>query len=196
MIVRRLSATLLALVLGASSAFALACGEDREGLISSSRASDLQASLDKIDEYTAAGRCEAVDANLAALRREINDLPGSVDRDLRRRLREGLERLESQAPTECDQDTRTTETQPETTPETIPEETVPQETVPEETVPQETVPPETVPPATTPPQTTPPEQTPPEETPEPAIPEDSGGEQAPLGNNGNGRGNGNGGANG
>ena len=33
MIVRRLSAMLLALTLGASSAFALACGEDREGLI-------------------------------------------------------------------------------------------------------------------------------------------------------------------
>jgi hypothetical protein len=177
-IVRRLSAIMLALALGALSAFAVACGEDREGLIASSRASDLQASLDKIDEYVASGRCEAVDANLAALRREIEDLPGTVDRDLRVRLREGLENLEDQAPEEC-RGARTTETQPETTPETIPE------TVPPETVPPETTPPETTPPETTPPETTPVEPPPAETVPvEPPV--DSGGEEAPQGNSGNG----------
>jgi hypothetical protein len=179
MTVRRLPALLLALCLGASSSFALACGEDREGLITSTRASDLQASLDKIDEYVAAGRCDAVDANIAALRRDINDLPGTVDRDLRRRLREGLERLESQAPEECEAGTKTTETEPETTPETVPPETIPPETVPPETAPTETTPP-TTPPQTAPPATTPP-ATPPDEAPEPAIPDESGGEQAPSG---------------
>jgi hypothetical protein len=175
-IVRRLPALLLALVLGALSSFALACGQDREGLISSTRASQLQQTLDKVDEYVASGRCEAVDANIDALRREVNDLPGTVDRDLRRRLREGVERLSTQAPEDCNRGTQTTQTQPETTPETVPTETIPPETVP-----PETTPPETTPPETTPPETTPPETTPPETTPSEPAPGDSGGEQAPLG---------------
>ena len=184
MTVRRLSAVLLALCLGALSAFAVACGEEREGLITASRGSDIQDALDRIESDVSQGDCgQVLDDHLASLRREIEDLPGSVDRGLRQRLREGLEELETQAPTDCE-GSDTTETEPETTPETVPE-TIP-ETVPE--VPQETVPPETTPPETTPP---------PPETPTPAPEEPlppSGGEEAPQGNgngnNGNGNGNG------
>ena len=172
MIVRPpLHAIVVALLLGALSSFAVACGEDREGLISSERASDLQDHLDAIDSQVAGGKCDAVDGRLAALRRDINDLPGTVDRDLRRRLREGLETLERQAPEECRMGTETSTTETTTT------ETVPTETTPTETVPPETTPPETTPPETTPPETTPPETTPPAT--EPAVPPESGGEQAP-----------------
>ena len=186
MIVPRLPVVLLALVLGALSAFAVACGEEREGLIASSRASDLQESLDNIEGLVSEGRCAgALEDNLDSLRSKVNDLPGSVDADLRARLRDGVDHLEGQAPEECREER--TKTQPETTPETIPE-TVPPETIPEETTPPETTPPETTPEEPQPPQTTPQPEPPPEEQPPP----DSGGEEAPLGNNGNGNGNGNG----
>jgi len=132
--------------------------------------------LDQVGEDVASQRCEALQGHLAGLRREITDLPGSVDRDLRRRLREGLEILETRAPQECSIGTDTTETEPETVPETVPTETIPP-TVPPETTPTETTPPQTTPPETTPPETTPPETTPPETEPPP----DSGGEEAPLG---------------
>lgn len=166
-------AILLALLLGALSTFALACGQDEEGLITSERASEMRDHLDAIDRQVAAGQCDAVDGRLAALRREIDDLPGTVDRDLRQRLREGLETLERQAPEECAAGTETTET--------TPPETVPPETVPPETVPPETTPPETVPPETTPPETVPPETTPAEPPVVPELPPESGGEQAPSG---------------
>ena len=175
MTVRRPSALLLALCLGALSSFAIACGEDTEGLITSSRAADLQEALDRIDEDVASGKCEALSGHLDGLRREIGDLPGSVDRGLRQRLREGLEDLERDSPEECRMGTKTTETEPETVPETIPEETVPEEIVPPE------VPEETTPPPTTPQETTPAPETPPETVPPETPPGDSGGEEAPLG---------------
>jgi hypothetical protein len=172
-----LHAILVALLLGALCSFAVACGQDDEGLITSERASEMQDHLDAIERQVAAGKCDAVKGRLGSLRREIGELPGTVDRDLRRRLREGLETLERQAPEECVQGTETTET-------TTTTETVPPETTPTETVPPETTPPETVPPETTPPETTPPETTPVEPPAEPELPPESGGEEAP-GNSGN-----------
>jgi hypothetical protein len=172
-----LHAILVALLLGALSAFTVACGQDSEGLIAPTRASEMQDHLDAIEQQIVAGRCDAVKDRLAALRREINELPGSVDRDLRQRLREGLESLESQAPEECRAATQTT-TQPETTPETAPTETLPPEAAPTETTPPETTPPETTPPEPAPQPTTPPETTPPAE---PTLPPESGGEEAPSG---------------
>ena len=180
MIVRPpLHALVVALLLGALSSFAVACGQESEGLISANRASDLQDHLDALDRQIAAGRCEAVRDRLSALRRDVNDLPGTVDRELRVRLREGVETLTRQAVEEClGSETTTTETTPET---------VPTETLPPETVPPETTPPETTPPETTPPETTPPETTPAEPV-EPAIPPESGGEQAPGNSEGAGQG--------
>ena len=167
---------LLAVVLGALCAFAVACGEEREGLIPASRAGAIKERLDQVDEDVASERCDALQGHLAGLRREIDGLPGSVDRRLRRRLREGLEILESRAPEECSIGSDRTETEPETTPETVPTETLP-ETVPPETTPPETTPTQTTPPETTPTETVPEETTPPETLP----PGESGGEQAPLG---------------
>ena len=170
-----LHALLLALCVGALSAFAVACGEEREGLISATRAAGLQDHLDALDRQVAAGQCAAVDGRLAALRRDIEDLPGTVDRDLRVRLREGLETLERQAPEECEMGSETTTTDTTTEPETLPPETTPPETTPPETIPPETTPPETTPPETTPPETTP--VVPPTDE----LPPQSGGEQAPPG---------------
>ena len=173
---RPVPALLVALLLGLLTAFAAACGEEQEGLLTSGRAENLKEHLDAIDESVAAGRCARARDRLNALRREIDDLPESTDRRLRERLESGLANLETQAPEEC-ADSRTTDTQPETTPETEPTETIPPETTPPETTPPETTPPETTPPETTPPETTPPEEVPPEQVP----PDNSGGEQAPSG---------------
>jgi hypothetical protein len=182
----RLPALLLALALGALCAFAVSCGEERTGLISASRADSLREDLDAIDEAVRAGRCEAAKGRLASLRKEVQDLPGSVDADLRRELRDGVTRLEEQAPDECELGTETTETtettqttetvEPpvETAPETVPEETTPQ-TQPQETTPQETTPQQTQPPA----ETTPSPGAEPAPEPEPDVPADPGGEEAP-----------------
>jgi hypothetical protein len=165
-----LPALIAALALGLAVPFAAACGEEREGLIGPNRAADMQEHLDRIDELVAGGRCEGVSDRLRALAAEIQDLPQSVDPELRSRLEEGVANLETQAPEEC-RDQNTTETTPET--------------VPEETVPEETTPPETTPPETTPPDdgvTTPGEGgTPPGQggTPPGQQDEDSGGEEAP-----------------
>jgi hypothetical protein len=174
-----LRALLLALLLGALCAFAVACGQERQGLISANRAADLQKTLDRIDSDVASGSCSALTDHLQALRRDVDDLPGTVDRDLRQRLREGLQNLERRAPDECGATTHTTETTPETLPETVPQ-TVPQtttQTTPE-TTPQTT--PETTPQTTpeAPPQT---EPAPVPTEPAPAEPGPSGGEQAPQG---------------
>jgi outer membrane biosynthesis protein TonB len=171
-----LHALLVALLLGLLCSFAVACGQEEEGMLSPARAENLKEDLDAIDEAVAAGRCDAVDGRLDSLRAEIEDLPQSTDDRLRERLDTGVANLETQAPEEC-AGSETTETQPET----VPEETVPTETAPPETTPPETIPPETTPPETTPPETVPPETTPPEEE-EPPIPEEPvnpGGEEAP-----------------
>jgi len=182
----RLFPLLLALALGALCSIAVACGEERTGLISASRAESIRDDLDAIDEAVRAGRCEATDGRLASLRKEVQDLPGSVDADLRRELRDGVTRLEEQAPEECEIGTKSTPTTPTT--ETEP----PVETVPPETQPTETTQtaPQTTPQQTTPQQTTPQETTPApapepepdpgaEPAPDPDVPSDPGGEEAP-----------------
>ena len=168
----------VALLLGLLTAFAAACGEEQEGLLTSGRAENLKEHLDAIDESVAAGRCARARARLDALRREIDELPESTDRRLRQRLETGHANLESQAPEEC-ADGQTTETTPETTPEEQPTETLPSETTPPETTPPETTPPsEEVP--------SPEEETPPSDDGTPpgqqddGTPGNSGGSQAPA----------------
>ena len=165
MTVRRPAALLTALLLGLLSAFAAACGQDESTLLSSSRAESLRKDLDAVETAVAEGRCQRAREALDDLDGTVDGIPGEVDRRLRQRLRDGVERLVQQVPEDC-RDNRPEEPEPE---ETVPEETVPEETIPEETEPEETVPEETVP-----------EETVPEETvPEETVPEDPGGTEAP-----------------
>ena len=173
-----LSALLVALLLGGLTSFAAACGEDREGLLTATRAERMQDHLDRIDELVASGRCEGVADRLRALSAEVEDLPESTDSGLRARLEEGVANLEQQAPEDCRGD-RTTETQPETqTQETVPE-TTPTETAPAETTPPETTPPETTPPSEEVPEETPPGQGTPPGQEDDGTPGNSGGSEAP-----------------
>ncbi len=166
---RRLPPALLALVLGLTSALAVACGESKDDkkLIASSRAETIKELLDKLAERVDDGRCDELP--FRSLHEEIDGLPATTDKRLARRLRDGLAHLESIAPDECDEHkpetTETTETLPPETTETIPEDTTPATT--------ETVPPETT---TQPPQTT---TQPPTQTEPPADDGTSGGSQAP-----------------
>lgn len=173
MTVRRLPPVLLALVLGLLAALAVACGDDGDDrrLLGPASAAAMQKELDLIAERVEAGECLELDFAFTRLNREIAQVPGTVDRDLRRRLREGARNLEEIAPDECrdnrPETTKTTETEPETVPETVPETT----TVPPETqTPTQTTPPPT--------QTTPPQTQPPVPEPEPEDP--TGGEPAPF----------------
>ena len=156
----RLPALVVALLLGLACSYAVACGESEEGLLSPGRAEGLKANLDDLDDAVAKGQCERASQEVQNLREQLAALPSSTDRQLRRRLEEGVEHLAQISPEECT-GAQTTET---TTTETTPTETTPTETTPTETTPPETTP--TQPPDTTP--TVPPE-TPP------------GGEEAPSG---------------
>ena len=169
MTVRRPALLLTALLLGLLAALGTACGGDDSTLLSSTRSDTLQEDLDRLDTAITQGRCQQAREALDQLDADVDGIPGEVDRALRQRLRDGVERLAQQAPEDCAANRpETTETEPE---ETVPTETVPEETVPTETVPEETVPTETVP-----------EETVPEETvPQETIPEDPGGTQAPEG---------------
>lgn len=169
----------MALALGLTCAFAVACGEERTGLISAERAADIKAQLDNIDEDVRSERCTgALTDHLASLSRQVSDLPGTVDADLRRTLRDGVDRLQDQAPAECappETTTTPTDTTPTETVPTIPPETTPTETVPPETTPTEPTPTEPVEPTPTEPV----EPTPTTPAPTPTTP--SGGEEAPEG---------------
>ena len=173
MTVRRLPPVLLALVLGLLAALAVACGEegDDRRLLAPSRAEAIKDELDKIDERVERGDCDELEPAFIRLRRAVEGLPARTDRGLRRRLADGVANLERVAPDDCRQNrpetTETTETEPDTVPETIP---------------PETTPPETVPPETTPPETTPPETVPPEPVPPEPAPDGTGGEPAPDAN--------------
>ena len=166
-----LPALLVCLLLGVLSLGAAACGdEERTGLLSQKRATDLKAGLADVDEAVRDGSCTRVREELDGLENQLSELPQRTDAELRERLEEGVRHLEEIAPQECEEQTETTETEPETTPDTT------TETVPTEPVPTETVPPEPVP-------TEPPAQTQP---PAEELPGNGNGN----GNNGNGNGNG------
>ena len=177
MIVRRVSTLLCALLLGLTCAYAVACGEDEEGLLSAGRAEGIKDNLDDLDRAVARGDCPVAASQIEDLQGQIARLPEDTDRGLRRRLQQGVEHLATISPTECEEvGQSTTET------ETTPTETTPTETIP----PTETTPPptETTPTETTPPptETTPPptETTPPPDTTPTAPPETPpGGEEAP-----------------
>ena len=170
MTVPRPAALLAALLLGLVVPVVAACGQDDSALLSSSRADTLRSDLEAVETAIAEGRCQQAREALDELDRDVDGIPGEVDRALRQRLRDGVERLAQQVPEACERN------RPEPEPETVPEETIPEEPVPEETLPEETVPEETVPEETVP------EETVPEEpVPEPEVPQDPGGTEAPEG---------------
>jgi len=142
----------LAFVLGVLSAVLVACGGgSSDKLIPASNADQISNDLADLRQAIDAHACDAAQQKLSAVQRGIENLPSSVDARIRRRLRDGLQKLSARVPVDCvATTTETTPTTTETTPTTT--ETTPTTT---ETTPTTT---ETTPPTTTT-ETTPPDTT-------------------------------------
>jgi hypothetical protein len=132
------------LALAATAAFA-GCGSDEEGEpIPQASVAEIEAQLDNIEDQIAegsVGACNDVKKpgnTFETLVSAVDNVPESVDPDVRDALDESISRLGDLVDEECTSREAETETVPEET-ETVPVETVPEE-VPTETV--ETVPPE------------------------------------------------------
>jgi hypothetical protein len=109
----RLLPQLAALLLGAATAFLVACGDDN--LIPPSDASRVQNALNEVEADYRAGRCQAAEAAVAKARGALLNLPDSVDSRLRDRLRSGVAKLGEEVPATCGQSqTQTQETQTQT----------------------------------------------------------------------------------
>jgi hypothetical protein len=151
---------LLAAVLGAGAGPLAGCGGDRDALLPASRADALKAALDDVEQAVQGGDCEAAERAVTRARSELVEMPQSVDDRLVDRLREGVDRLDTLAPQECEQQAQETAPEPPaattTTPETTATETAPTETT--ETAPTE--PPDTAPTETGPSPTTTTEEAP------------------------------------
>jgi hypothetical protein len=147
---------LLALLLGGATAFVVACGSDRSGLIPASDAGTLTSALDRVASATRSGECAAAGQALSRAQGAVIRLPASVDPRLKRRLQSGIDNLRKRVPEDCQKTTSTqteapTTTQaPETQTETTQTDTTQTETTQTETTDTETTPPDTTSTATTP----------------------------------------------
>jgi hypothetical protein len=109
----RLLPQLAALLLGAATAFLVACGDDN--LIPASDASRVQNALNEVEADYRAGKCQAAEQAVARAKGALLNLPDSVDSRLRDRLRSGVAKLGEEVPATCGQSqTQTQETQTQT----------------------------------------------------------------------------------
>jgi GTPase involved in cell partitioning and DNA repair len=106
---RRAAAILLALSLGLSSAFLVACG-DRNKLLPQSDASAINAKLDSVSSAVAARNCIAAQDAVNAAERQAQSLPSNVDSKLQATLQANLEHVASSARSACTQSTQTKST--------------------------------------------------------------------------------------
>jgi hypothetical protein len=106
---RRAVAILLALSLGLSSAFLVACG-DRNKLLPQSDASAINAKLDSASSAVSARNCTAAQDAVGTAERQAQSLSGKVDSKLQATLQANLEHVASVAQTSCTQSTQTKST--------------------------------------------------------------------------------------
>lgn len=173
MTVRAAGPALVALL----AALAVGCGSD-SALLRDTEASGLKDTLQQVRSAVDARDCAAASARLRELRSDVGNLPGSVDRRLRVRLREEIvDKLAPAVAKECDDaktETLKTTTTPAPTGPTgpAPEPTPEPEPEPE---PTQSTPPPTVPPETTPVDPLDPDAPPPDEDqPEVPVPDPGG----------------------
>jgi outer membrane biosynthesis protein TonB len=125
---RRTLSFALAALLGAANALA-ACGDggNEDGRpLSSATASQLQATLDEIEQTAANGDCEGAGDQAARLAQQVSSLPAGVNADLRDALTSGANRLQSLLDRQCKPAAPAT-APPPTEPEPQPQETDEQE---------------------------------------------------------------------
>jgi hypothetical protein len=144
----------LAFVLGVAAAVLLACGGgSSKKLLPAVSADRLKNDLADVRQAIDQQDCSAAGTALTAFQTDLGRVPGTVDRGLRQRLREGYDRLAVRVPKDC-------QAQPATTTTTVPTTTTPAttDTTPTDTTPTttDTTPTDTTPttPTTTPTDTT------------------------------------------
>lgn len=110
----RLSAVLLALLLGGVSALALAsCGGGSDAnLLPGTTASQIESNLDQVKQLTAEGECIGAENAVTEVAAEVEGLQG-VDRKLKAALQEGTAKL-SEVVSECEEAGEETEPSLET----------------------------------------------------------------------------------
>lgn len=107
----RLSALLLAFLLGASSAVALAsCGGGDSDLLPGTSAEQIESNLDAVEQLAADQDCIGAEDAVAEVTAEVEELEG-VDLKLKAALQEGTGRL-SEVVAECEEETTSEETEP------------------------------------------------------------------------------------
>ncbi|MDO9409515.1 hypothetical protein [Patulibacter sp.] len=99
-------------VLSCTAVALTGCGGS--SLLDGSTASDLQASLGKVQTAIDDGRCDEARSAATAGAKRVDELPSSVDGDLKDRLKTGFQELSDRVGTDCEESTTTT-TAPETT---------------------------------------------------------------------------------
>lgn len=120
----RLRRPVLAVLTCAAVALA-GCGSS--GLLEGDSASELQQSLGSVRTAIDDGRCSAARSAARAGSERVDELPDSVDGELRDRLRQGFDELAQRVESDCEE--RTVTTTPPTTTTTTPEEpTLPETT--------------------------------------------------------------------
>jgi hypothetical protein len=139
----RAVAILLALSLGLSSAFLVACG-DRNKLLPQSDASAINDKLDSVSSAVAAHNCTTAQDAVNAAERQAQSLPTTIDPKLQATLQANLEHVATVAQSACTQSTQTT-------PKTVSTQTTPTQTTQTETTQTETTTTQT--PTTSPPTT-------------------------------------------
>jgi TolA-binding protein len=137
MTMRRTLPYLLALLLGVGAALLAACGQGTRGGIPAADASSLNRELEGVRSRVADGQCGQLASQLRAINTRIDRLPRSVDPQLVQALRDGADRLQRRAVSECNANSLPTNTATETTP-TVTETTTPDTTTQPDTTPTDT----------------------------------------------------------
>jgi hypothetical protein len=134
---------LLPCLLGLAAALLVACG-DTTGFIPSTDASQINQNIDAASNAVSSGRCTRAQSAVDRALTHVDQLPASVDPQLKARLVEGLRRLQAESATECaankpekttSTETTTTDTTPTETTDTTPTDTA---TIDTQTQPTET----------------------------------------------------------
>jgi hypothetical protein len=85
----------------AAGLFATACGSSAPGLLSSQQAAQLNAALDRISARFSHHHCTAAQNQAANLRRRVEQLPASVNRNVRQSLQQGALTVEQYVAQDC-----------------------------------------------------------------------------------------------
>ncbi len=93
----RFAPYLLVFAAGVATALGLvSCGSsNNDNLLPGTRASDIVKNLDQVKQLAAEGSCADAETAVAEVRRQVTELPSSVDPRLRRALARGAAKLES-----------------------------------------------------------------------------------------------------